>query len=149
MSIKRAAAIPYMRRAVAKGQSRASFLRELSAKGLTYRKTTMLADWRSEANVEAKKGLMKYVRKDRIPTKAIIAEVAYKLPKEYMYVVNIYSQKHPDEPIVMSEKVIHYDELLTPERVEAVTYEQIKKQSPKKIEEIVSVTAFEVLKRVL
>ncbi|GAI80748.1 unnamed protein product [marine sediment metagenome] len=49
----------------------------------------------------------------------------------------------------MSEKVIHYDELLTPERVEAVTYEQIKKQSPKKIEEIVGVTAFEVVKRVL
>ena len=149
MSIKRAAAIPLMRRAVDKGQSRASFLRELRTKGLTYRKTTMLGDWRSLADIEAKKDLFKYVRKDRVPSDRVIASVSWALSTEYKYLVNVASRLRPDEPIKYEVKSIMTDELLTPEAVERAGWEMIEEKYPERFEEIVSVTPIGVIRRVL
>ena len=149
MSIKRAAAIPLMRRAVDKGQSRASFLRELRAAGLTYRKTTMLADWRGIAQIERKKEVFKYVRKDRLPTTRAIAEVPWKLSTEFKYMVKVQSRIRPDEPIKTEVKAIMQDKIITPAEAERLAWEMIREQSPKKIEQVVSVTAWHVQRRVL
>ena len=149
MSIRRATAIPLMRRAIDKGQSRASFLRELRAKGLTYRKTTMYADWRTYAEIETKRDLYKYVRKDRIPSVKVMAEVPWKLPKEYMYYVKTRRRIAPDEPIVSQVKAVHFDLPLTPREVEELAWREIREQSPKLIEQVVGITAWEMYKRVL
>ena len=149
MSIRRATAIPLMRRAFAKGQSSASFLRELRAKGLTYRKTTMLADWRNVANIKEREELFKYVRKDRKPTQRIIAEVDWKISDEFMYVCKVKSRKAPDEPITERDINVMQDRVLTPAEVEALAWEMIGEQSPKKIAEVVSITPWTVIQRVL
>jgi len=149
MSIKRAAAIPLMRRAIDKGQSRVSFLRELRTKGLTYRKTTMLGDWRTYAEIETKRDLYKYVRKDRLPSERVMAKVSWELPKEYMYYVKTRRQIAPEEPIIEQVKAVHYDLPLTPIEVEELAWKEIREQSPKLIEQVVSITAWEMYKRVL
>lgn len=98
MSITRATIIGYMRKAYRQGQSVSSFREDMRRKGLSYRWTTMLADWRSVNQIEAKKGLMRFVRKDRYPTKLAIAEVDWLLSKEYMFTVKVQSRLRPAEP---------------------------------------------------
>jgi len=68
MAIKRAAVIGLMRGAFRRGQSASGFLRDMGAKGLSYRRTDMLADWRSVNELERKKGAMRFVRRDRFPS---------------------------------------------------------------------------------
>jgi len=99
MSIKRSQVIGYMRAAYRKKQSVSSFREDMRRKGLSYRWTTMLSDWRSVNQLEAKKGLMRFIRKDRYPSKMAIAEVDWMLSKEYMYKVKVQSRLRPDEPI--------------------------------------------------
>ena len=60
----------------------------------------MLSDWRTVNEIEAKKGLMRFVRKDRYPTKLAIAEVDWLLSQEYMYTVKVQSRLRPGEPQV-------------------------------------------------
>lgn len=99
MSVVRSEAIAFMRKAFRTGQSVSSFREDMRRKGLSYRWTTMLSDWRSVNQLEAKKGLMRFIRKDRYPAKPSIAEVDWMLSKEYMYKVKVQSRLRPDEPI--------------------------------------------------
>ena len=148
MSIKRSTAIPLMREAFAKGQSRASFLRELRAEGLTYRKTVMHSDWRSIAQLETKKDLLKYVRKDKLPTPRVIAKVTWDIKSEYMYVLKVKSRLAPDESITERNINIMQDTPLTPAEIERLGWEMISEQSPKEIAKVVSITPFTAVQRV-
>ena len=98
MSIVRTQAIAYMRKAFRKGQTVTDFRQDMRAKGLSYRWTTMLSDWRSVNQLEAKKGLMRFIRKDRYPASMAIAEVDWMLSKEWMYKVKVQSRLRPDLP---------------------------------------------------
>lgn len=144
MSIKRAVAIPLMREAVDKKQSRSSFLRELKLKGLSYRKTDMLADWRNIANIDAKKDLFKFVRKTYKPSQAVVAKTNWEFKERYTSFVKVLSQITPDEPLVESFVAVRYDDLVSPEEVERLAWEMIQEQSPKKIQQVVGLTAFSV-----
>jgi len=84
----------------------------------------MLSDWRSEAQLEAKKDLMKYVRKDYYPTKAAIAQVDYMYGKEYMYKVKVESRLRPDVPITERFVNIMSDVPMTPRMVEQAVIEK-------------------------
>jgi len=99
MSIVRSQTIAFMRKAFRTGQSVSSFREDMRRKGLSYRWTTMLSDWRSVNQLEAKKGLMRFIRKDRYPAKMAVAEVDWMLSKEWMYKVKVQSRLRPDEPI--------------------------------------------------
>lgn len=147
MSIKRAAAFMLMRKAVDKGQSRSSFLAELRTKGMTYRKTTMLGDWRGLANLDAKKDLLKYVRKDRLPSSKVIATVPWDMSEEYMYICKVRSRISPDEPITERNINITQDKPLTPLQIEQLAWEMISEQSPKQIAQIVGITPFAAVRR--
>ena len=149
MPIERAIVIALMRKAFAKGQSRTSFYNEMKAKGLSYRKTTMLADWRSEFNIKEKEGLMRFVRRDRRPTGIAIAKDWRALSREYMYKVKVQSRISPDEPITERFVNIMHDRLLTRLEIEQLGWEMIGEQSPKEISKVVAVTAFETIQRVL
>lgn len=98
MSIARSRAIGYMRAAFRKKQTVSAFREVMRRKGISYRWTTMLSDWRSVNQLEAKKGLMRFIRKDRYPSKIAIAEVDWILSKEYMYTVKVQSRLRPGEP---------------------------------------------------
>jgi len=121
----------------------------MKARGLSYRRTDMLADWRSVNEVERKADAYKYVRKDRMPTAKVIAQVDWSLSREYMYKVKILSRIRPGEPITERFVNIMQDRPLTPGEIEGLTWEMIQAQSPKLQAQVVSITPWTVLQRVI
>lgn len=85
MGIIRAETIARMRGAVREGVSASRFIANMKEIGLSYRRTDMLADYRLISGAEKKKGLLQYVRKDRYPTKAVMAALSETASKEYLY----------------------------------------------------------------
>lgn len=144
MPLKRATVIPLMRGAFRRGQSAGSFMRDMRERGLTYRRTDMLSDWRSINELEVKKGLMQYVRKDYYPTKASIAVVDWRIDKEFMYVSIVRSRLTPEVPITERKVNIVTDIPMTPAMVEQAIIEkwsEWERYTAEAIEEIVPWTA--------
>lgn len=148
MPIGRAKVIQLMRGAFKTGQSASSFIQDMKVEGLSYRRTVMLADWRSINELEVKKGRFRFVRKDRLPSVQAIAQVEWDVSREFMYKVQVRSQVAPGEPIEERFVNIMQDRPLTPREVEALAWEMIQKQSPKQIEQVVGTTAWDVIQRV-
>ena len=148
MGLERSIVLLKMKQAFAEGLSASGFISDMKAEGLGYRRTTMLADWRSVNEVEKKAGLLRYVRKDYKPTQATIADVAWKLSNEYMYKIRIQSRLRPTEPITERFVNIMQDRPLSPVEIEGLTWSLIGEQSPKRIGEVVSVTAFSAIHRI-
>lgn len=124
MGVKRAAVIGLMRGAFRRGQSAGSFIRAMRAKGLTYRRTDMLSDWRSVNELERKAGAMRFVRRDYYPTEKAMAEVEWSLSQEYMYKVKVESRLRPGEPVTERFVNIMSDTPLTPSMVEQTVTEK-------------------------
>ncbi|MBA7474033.1 hypothetical protein ES707_09380 [subsurface metagenome] len=124
MAIVRANVIARMRGAFRRGQSAGSFIRAMREKGLTYRRTDMLSDWRSVNELERKSDAFRSVRKDYYPTKVHIAEVEWRLSQEYMYKVKVESRLRPDMPITERFVNIMSDTLMTPRMVEQAVIEK-------------------------
>jgi len=144
MSIVRAEVIGLMRGAFRKGQSASSFIWEMRQKGLGYRYTTMLSDWRAESGQEVKEGLMRFVRKDRYPAKTAIADKPYKISQEFMYKIKVESRLKPD--VAMTERFVNImsDVPMTPAMIEqAVTekWAEYEDYTAEAIERIVPWTA--------
>jgi len=124
MAIERAEVIMRMAVAIAKGLSASTFIKEMQDVGLGYRRTDMLADWRSVGEIEKKEGELRYVRKDRYPTEKTIAAVQWELSQEYMYKVRVQSQLRVGEPITERFVNIMSDVPMTPAMIEAEVEEQ-------------------------
>lgn len=124
MGIVRAETIAKMRGAIRKGLSASRFITDMRAVGLSYRRTDMLADWRSVAGLEVKEGLLRYIRKDRYPTERSIAAVDWAVSKEYMYKVKVQSVLRLGEPITERFVNIISDVPMTPRMVEAEVEER-------------------------
>lgn len=107
-----------MRKAFRTGQSATSFIQDMKAKGLSYRRATMLGDWRSVNELEKKEGAFRFVRKDYYPSKQSLAEVEWKLSQEFMYKVKVQSRISPAEPIAERFVNIMSDIPLTPSQVQ-------------------------------
>ena len=120
--LKRSTAILKMPDAIARGLTASAFIKELKAEGIGYRRTNMLADWRSVAGIEAKKDVVKYVRRDRRPSVKAIADVEWELSKEFMYKVKVTMLTEPDEPMTERFVNIMHDKLLTPAQIEEQVY---------------------------
>lgn len=124
MAIVRANVIARMRGAFRRGQSAGSFMRAMREKGLTYRRTDMLSDWRTVNEIEKKDGLMRFVRKGYYPTKAAMAEVEWKKMPEYMYKIKVESRLRPDVPITERFVNIVSDTPMTPLMIEQAVVEK-------------------------
>jgi len=148
MPIKRANVIALMRGAFRRGQSAGSFIADMRAKGLTYRRTDMLADWRSVNQLERKEGAYRFVRKDYYPTKAVIAEVEWKLSQEYMYKVKVESRLRPDVPITERLVNIMSDVPMTPAMVEQALIEKWSEWEDYTAEAIEKIIPFSAVHRV-
>ena len=122
--LRRPSAILKIPEAIARGLTVEGFIRELKEAGLTYRRTLMLADWRSVSGIEAKKDVVKYIRKDRMPSMRAVADVEWNMSEEYMYKVKCWVRVEPDEPL--RERFANYmsDKLLTPAQLEKPFYEK-------------------------
>jgi len=144
MSIVRAEVIHRIRKAFRAGQSQTSFIREMKAEGLSYRKTTMISDWHAETGQAKVEGLLRFVRKDYYPSKSIIADKPYALSKEFMYKVKVESRLRPDVPITERFVNLMSDVPLTGEMIEqAVTekWAEYEDYTAEAIEKIIPFTA--------
>lgn len=149
MGIIRAETIARMRGAIRKGISASSFISQMREVGLSYRRTDMLADWRSVGQIEKKKELLKYVRKDRYPTEKVLAAVTWEISKEFMYKVKVQTILKVGEPITERFVNIMSDVPMTPAMVEAEVEQQwgewvVSGQTP-----IVSMQAWSAVRKVM
>ncbi len=128
-----------MKGALSAGKSASSFLNDMKAAGLGYRRTTFLADWRSVGNIEAKTGLVRYVRKDRVPSPRLYAEVTWNLSREFMYKVKVQTRLAPGKPLEERFVNIVSDRPMTPGELETEISQQWGGWYPERREEIVAV----------
>jgi len=149
MSLLRANVIALMRGAFRRGQSAGSFIRDMREKGLTYRRTDMLSDWRSVNELEKKEGALRFVRKDYYPAKASMAQVEWALSQEYMYKVKVESRLRPELPITERFVNIMSDVPLTPLMVEQATIEKWAEYEDYTAEAIEKITPFSAVHKVM
>lgn len=149
MAIVRAEVIARMRGAFRKGLSASRFIAAMREVGLSYRRTDMLADWRSVSGLEVKEGLMRYVRKDRYPAEKTLAAVHWQLSKEYMYKVKVQSVISPGMPITERMVNITTDVPMTPAMVEAEVEKQWQEWERYAPETITGLQVWSALRRVM
>ncbi len=149
MGIIRAETIARMRGAFRKGLSASGFITDMKAAGLSYRRTDMLADWRSINDLEVKEGLMRYIRKGRYPSEKTIAAVTWETSKEYMYKIRVQSQMKPGEPIIDRFVNIMSDVPMTPEMVESQVMDQWQQWERYATEAVVGLQVWSAVRRVM
>lgn len=149
MGIVRAEIIGRMRAAFREGVSASRFIKDMSAIGLRYRRTDMLADWRSVNELERKEGVLRYVRKDRYPTEKSIAGVTWEMSKEFMYKVKVQSVIKPGEPITERFVNIMSDVPMTPLMIEAEVEERWAEYEKYGMEEITGLQIWSAVRKVM
>lgn len=130
MGLVRAEVIQRMAGAFKAGLSQAKFITKMKGLGLSYRRTDMLQDWRNVNQLEAKKGLARYVRKGYVPADRAAEVQAWALSKEYMYKVRSERILRPGEKPVTSFVNIMSDSPRTIEQIETEAWERSFAQSP-------------------
>ncbi|MBA7524175.1 hypothetical protein ES705_16312 [subsurface metagenome] len=95
-----------------------SFIQQMKLKGLGRTRSTMLGDWRTVLNIEAKKDVEKYIRRDRVPSPKYMADVTWKYDKEWIYKAKTWSRIHPEAPLTEQMVTLTSDIPLTPREVE-------------------------------
>jgi len=143
--IRRPSAILRIPDAITRGLSPTAFINELKGMGLSYRKTLMLSDWRSVSGIEAKKDLIKYVRKDRKPSMRVVPDVEWEMGQEYMYKVRVMGRMMPDKPIEEHFVNIMSDNPMSPLEVEQQVTErwaEMQDSVPALMEELQVVGAY-------
>ena len=148
LNLRRPAALLKMAEARARGLTVEGFIKEIKGTIGTYRRQLMLSDWRSVNNIEARKDVIKYTRKDRVPSMRVVADVDWDMSKEYMYKLSVKSKAGPGEP--MEEKFVNvmHDKLLPRGEVEAISRAMMAAQSPKDIEQVQQVEVVGIYHRV-
>ncbi len=149
MGIIRAETIARMRGAFREGLSATRFIKDMAATGLSYRRSDMLADWRSVNQLEVKEGLARYIRKDRYPTEKSMAAVTWATSKEYMYKVKVQSVIRAGEPITERFVNILSDIPMTPGMIEAEVMERWGEWEKYAAEEITALQTWSAVHRVM
>lgn len=147
MGIERATVIARMRAAFREGMSASKFLQQMKSEGLSYRRTTMLSDWRSVNEIERKEGALRFVRKDRMPTKTVVATVEWDLSQEFMYKIKTLSRLKPGEPIVERFVNIMSDKPLTPQEIGSQVEERWGEWEKYAAEELVGLQVWSAAQR--
>lgn len=147
MGIERAEVIARMRAAFREGLSASRFMTQMRLEGLSYRRTTMLSDWRTVNEIERKEGAMRYVRKDRMPSRAVVATVDWEMSKEFMYKIKTHTRLKPGEPITERFVNIMSDVPLTPQQIESQVEERWGEWEKYAAEELVGLTVFSAAQR--
>ena len=145
----RSEVIARMRGAFREGVSASSFITEMRSADLSYRRTDMLADWRSVNELEHKADAFKYVRKDYYPTEKSMASVEWALSQEYMFKVKVTSRLKPGEPLTERFVNILSDIPMTPGEVAESVIEQWREWEKYKAEHIEAVIPWTAVHKVM
>lgn len=145
---KRSEFIARAGKAVKAGWSQARFLREASRREITFRRTDMISQWHAVAETQKKAGLYRYVRKDYVPSAAVMAEVPWKLSREFMYKVAVRARTAPGEPITERFVNIMQDRPMTPAEIERLAWGMMMAQSPAQAVLVERITPWTVIRRV-
>lgn len=148
MGIDRSAVLMRMKSAISSGMSASRFIRSMRSAGLSYRRQTMLSDWRSVGNVAKKEGTARYIRRDFKPTAQTIADVSWDLSREYMIKVKVHTRTRPGEPITSQFVNVMSDRPLTPREIEASIYENMPDWSDSIPGIITRITPWTILRRI-
>lgn len=124
--LRRAIYLKLIPKAFKSGMSANSFIHQMRLKGLGRRRPLMLEDWRTVNEIEAKKDVGKYIRRDRIPAAKYMADVTWKYDKEWIYKAKTWARIHPEAPLTEQMVTFTSDIPLTPREVE----EQISMKWP-------------------
>lgn len=143
----RAAAQLIIRAAAGQKLSAAETIRRLKAKGLAYRRTDMLTDWRNHSSIKKKEGLLRYVRKDYTPTSEIAQVKDWKLDREYMFNVRVRLRLSPGEPITERFVNVVSDRPLTPREIETEISTLWGQWYPERREEIIQIIPETAIRR--
>jgi len=149
MGIIRAEVIARMRGGFREGLSASRFIRDMKAIGLSYRRSDMLADWRSVNEVDKKEGTVRFIRKDRYPTETTMAAVTWETSKEYMYKVKVESVIRLGEPITERFVNIMSDVPMTPRMLEAEVEQRWGEWEKYAPETITGVQAWSAVRKVM
>jgi len=106
--------------------SASGFIRQMKGMGLSYRKSLMLSDWRTVGSIKAKENRMQFVRRDRLPSMKVMADVTWEYDKEYIYKLNTWSRLRPEHPLTERMVTLQSDVPLTPKEIE----EQVAEKWP-------------------
>lgn len=147
MPTERAVVIAKMRGAFRGEQSFNSFYTQISALGLGYRRSAMLADWREVNEVEKKEGTARYIRKGYVPTAATVELKTWELSHEYMYRVGVKAVIHPEKPTEKQFINLMSDVPLTIDQVEARAKELLLASEKYKITRDVGLEVYSVFRR--
>jgi len=143
--LRRAIYLKLIPSAFKSGMSANSFILKMRGKGLGRTRSTMLSDWRTVNEIEAKKDVLKYIRKDRLPSVQSMADVEWAYDKEYIYKANTWSRIHPDDPLTERMVTFTSDRPLTPRQVEeqiATKWSAWERYIPEKVERIQVTAAY-------
>ncbi len=146
-NIGRAAMTLTVKAAQAEGKSASAWIREMRAKGLGYRRTTMLTDFANVGKIKRKEGLLKYVRKDYLPSTEIAQIKDWDMSREYTYRLKVKSREAPGEPVDERFVSVVSDKPLTPREMEEEILLQWGAWYGRKIQDILSVVAQTAIQR--
>jgi len=146
---KRSEVILRAKQAFKTGLSATSFIADMKTRGLSYRRTDMLSDWRSVNEIERKAEAFKYVRRDYFPTAKVMAQVEWEMSHEFMYKLKVQSRLEPGQPLTERFINITSDTPMTRAGVEGQAWEMINEQSPDKRKMIVAVSAVTAIQRLV
>ena len=149
MSIERAEVVARMRIAFRGGLSASSFISDMKSAGLSYRRTTMLSDWRTVNEIEKKEGTLRYIRKDRYSTTETMASVSWGTSQEYMYKVRVESTLKAGEPVTERFVNIMSDVPMTPEMIESEVEQRWGEWEKYKAETITGLQPWSAVRRVM
>ena len=145
---RRAEFIARARIAIRKGVGQAEFLRQAKAGGFSLRRQRMQGEWRNITGLEEKKDRFRYVRKDRMPTAAVISQVDWNLSQEYMYVLKMKTQARPGATIFEQNINVMADRPLTPGEVELLAWEMVSEQPPEKYGRVIALIPWAAVQRI-
>ncbi len=148
MGIERSAVLMRMKSAIASGMSASRFITSMRSAGLSYRRQTMLADWRSVGNVAKKEGAARFIRRDFRPTAKTTANVTWDLSREYMTKVKIHYRTRPGEPITERFVNVMSDRPLTPREIEESVLESLPEWADSIPGIVERVTPWTILRRI-
>jgi len=130
MAIKRMEVIARMRKAIRTGGTASDFISLMQKKGLGYRRSDMLADWREVATIEKVDVAISRIRTGYVPIQHIAELKVWNMSKEFMYRIKS-EQISPTGKRLKSKYVnIMSDKPLTIEKLEREAYERAFEQSP-------------------
>lgn len=147
--LRRPAALLKIPQAIARGLTVEGFIRQLKASGMSYRRTLMLADFRSVSNTTAREGLLRYIRKTVFPSLRLIADVEWeKMTHEYMYRVKVFYREKPRGKLQEEFRNVMSNTPLTIEEIERTFEQRVSEKYDIETFRLVRVEAWSAFRRV-